>query len=59
MRNDTGSTLLASQLELPPQALRPMVGNPDDRYATATDATGTWRRAAEPAERGAAGSICG
>jgi hypothetical protein len=49
VRNDTGTTLLASQLELPPQPLRAMVGNSDDRYATATDASGTWRRAAEPA----------
>src|SRR6476646_4821985 len=49
VRNDTGATLLASQLELPPPALRPMVGNPDDRYATATDAAGSWRRASEPA----------
>lgn len=49
VHNDTGGTLLASQLELPPQALRPMVGNSDDRYATVTDATGSWRRAAEPA----------
>src|SRR5882724_12719890 len=49
VRNDTGSTLLASQLELPPQALRPMVGNPEERYATATNAAGNWRRAAEPA----------
>jgi hypothetical protein len=49
VRNDTGATLLASQLELPPQAFRPMVGNPDERYATATNAAGNWRRAAEPA----------
>ena len=49
VRNDTGSTLLASQLELPPSALRPMVGNPDDRYATAAGAAGSWRRAVEPA----------
>lgn len=48
VRNDTGSTLLASQLELPPQALRPMVGNPDERIATAIDSTGSWRRAADP-----------
>jgi hypothetical protein len=48
VRNDTGPTLLASQLELPPEALRPMTGNPDDRYATASGASGTWRRAAEP-----------
>lgn len=48
VRNDTGPTLLASQLELPPEALRPMVGNPDDRYAIATGAVGTWRRAAQP-----------
>jgi hypothetical protein len=48
VRNDTGSTLLASQLELPPQPLRPMVGNPDDRYASAAGDPGTWRRAAEP-----------
>jgi hypothetical protein len=49
VRNDTGSTLLASQLELPPEALRPMAGNPDDRYATTTDAAGSWRRASQPA----------
>jgi hypothetical protein len=49
VRNDTGATLLASQLELPPQALRPMVGNPDERYAAATNAAGNWRRAPEPA----------
>jgi hypothetical protein len=49
VHNDTGSTLLASQLELPPPALRPMVGNPDERYATATDSAGNWRRAAQSA----------
>ncbi len=48
VRNDTGTTLLASQLELPPP-LRPMAGNSDERYATATDATGSWRRASQPA----------
>ena len=32
--HDTGNTLLASQLELPPAPLRPMVSNPDEnRYA--------------------------
>ena len=49
VRNDTGSTLLASQLELPPPSLRPMVGNPGERYATATEATGSWRRTPAPA----------
>jgi hypothetical protein len=48
VRNDTGPTLLASQLDLPPEALRPMAGNPDDRYASATAASGIWRSAAEP-----------
>ncbi len=50
VRHDTGSTLLASQLELPPQALRPMTGNPDgDRYAAATNPAGAWRRTADSA----------
>src|SRR4051812_27031448 len=49
VRNDTGSTLLASQLELPPPALRPMVGNPAERYALGTDSAGNWRRAAQSA----------
>jgi hypothetical protein len=48
VRNDTGATLLASQLELPPQSLRPLVGNQDERYAAATGANGSWRRGAEP-----------
>jgi hypothetical protein len=49
VRNDTGTTLLASQLELPPpQAMRPMAGNSEERYATATDASGSWRRAPQP-----------
>jgi hypothetical protein len=50
VRHDTGSTLLASQLELPPPALRSMAGNSGgDRYASAANASGTWRRTAEPA----------
>jgi hypothetical protein len=49
VRNDTGPTLLASQLDLPPEALRPMAGSPDDRYAVATGASRGWRRVAEPA----------
>src|SRR5262249_55581478 len=48
VRNDTGTTLLASQLELPPEALRPMVGNPDERFAAATGTVGSWRRASRP-----------
>ena len=43
VRNDTGMTLLASQLELPAQPLQPMM-NSSERYATATTATGAWRR---------------
>ncbi len=46
VRSDTGTTLLASQLELPQQALLPMVNSSAERYATATDATGAWRRPA-------------
>ena len=44
VRNDTGSTLLASQLELPAPMLQPMLGNPDNLYASAESAAGTrWR----------------
>ncbi len=39
VRSDTGMTLLASQLELPQQALRPMVSG-SERYSTAIDSTG-------------------
>jgi hypothetical protein len=48
VRHDTGTTLLASQLELPPQPLRPMVGPEEDRYAAANNRAGIWRRTAEP-----------
>src|SRR5262249_43835503 len=41
-RHDTGTTLLASQLALPPQELRQMVGNPDDRYAMRANGMGAW-----------------
>src|SRR5262249_61572671 len=44
VRHDTGTTLLASQLDLPPQELRQMTGNLDDRYAMSTNATGVWRQ---------------
>ncbi len=48
VRSDTGTTLLASQLELPAQSLRPLIGNSDERYAISTDAVGSWRRSTEP-----------
>jgi hypothetical protein len=48
VRHDTGSTLLASQLELPPPSLQPMVGEGQDRYANVTDAGGNWRRTSVP-----------
>jgi hypothetical protein len=46
VRHDTGMTLLASQLELPPPELRQMVGDPSERYAMAA---GAWRHSAQPA----------
>jgi hypothetical protein len=45
VRHDTGSTLLASQLELPPRPLTPIGNKDDDRYAVAPGA-GAWRRSA-------------
>jgi hypothetical protein len=48
VRNDSGTTLLASQLDLPQQPLRPMVTNTnDDRYATATRPAANSRRTSE------------
>jgi hypothetical protein len=46
VRNDTGTTLLASQLNLPPQPFRPMGDNSyGERYATAIGAERPWRGA--------------
>jgi hypothetical protein len=49
VRHDMGTTLLASQLDFPPQELRQMVGAPDDRYAMRTNGVGAWRRPAQRA----------
>ena len=48
VRHDTGTTLLASQLELPQQPLNPMLGNAGDtRLALASTAPLSWRHASE------------
>ncbi len=45
VRSDTGTTLLASQLDLPQQPLRPMVtGTDEGRYATLTRPMASMRR---------------
>jgi hypothetical protein len=49
VRNDTGTTLLASQLDLPQRPLRPMISSPDnDGYATATRPSSSPLRSGEP-----------
>jgi hypothetical protein len=48
VRHDTGQTLLASQLELPPQPLRSATGNAArDRYAAIDNSSGSSRQAAD------------
>jgi hypothetical protein len=49
VRHDTGTTLLASQLELPPQPLNPLANTSvNDRLAMNDSAALSWRRTAEP-----------
>jgi hypothetical protein len=47
VRHDTGNTLLASQLELPPAPLRPMVSRPEDNRYAMRDGTAATHRVAD------------